>query len=80
MVVNGPFVEEAPSELSDRIFEEFNTLSVVYGEPAERFVTNERAKSHVANACADGPSPVPAAHSFGAGASEVAAEEDTRTM
>ena len=50
--VEGAFVEEAPSELSDRIFEEFNTLSVVYGEPAERFITNERAKSAVANASA----------------------------
>ena len=27
--VSGAFVEEAPSELQDRIFEEFNTLSVI---------------------------------------------------
>lgn len=30
--------------MQDRIFEEFNTLSVIYGEPAERFVTHERAQ------------------------------------
>ena len=76
--VDGPFLEEAPSELSDKIFEEvsssskqhctasmsatdtppihpslslqFNTLSVIYGEAAERFITNEKAKSAVANA------------------------------
>ena len=97
--VEGSFVEETQSELSDRIFEEFNTcaspsraatsplghpsrpryasallpsallarftgshpkvsrsqsrrLSVIYGEPAERFITNERAKKAVANAAA----------------------------
>ena len=32
--VEGAFVEEATSELQDKIFEEFNTLSVVYGEPS----------------------------------------------
>jgi len=50
--VDGPFVEEAPSELQDRIFEEFNTLSVIYGEPAARFVTDERALSSVNAAAA----------------------------
>ena len=59
--VDGAFVEEAQSELSDTIFSEFNSLSVIYGEPAERFVTNERAKS--ANATAN--------------ASNVAAPEET---
>ena len=33
----------------DRIFEEFNTLSVIYSLPAERFITNERAKVALAN-------------------------------
>jgi len=33
--VSGLFVEEAPSEVHDRIFEEFNTLSVIYGEPSD---------------------------------------------
>ena len=41
--VSGSFVEEAPSELQDRIFEEFNTLAVIYGEPSERFISHERA-------------------------------------
>lgn len=34
------------SPLQDRIFEEFNTLSVIYGEPSERFITHERAVQH----------------------------------
>ena len=41
--VSGLFVEEAPSEVHDRIFEEFNTLSVIYGEPAERFISHPAA-------------------------------------
>ena len=32
------FTEEQESETADRIFEEFNTLSVVYGMPSERFI------------------------------------------
>mmetsp|Transcript_26283 Transcript_26283/g.84324 ORF Transcript_26283/g.84324 Transcript_26283/m.84324 type:complete len:531 (+) Transcript_26283:852-2444(+) len=39
--VSGQFVEEVPSELQDRIFEEFNSLAVIYGEPSERFVKPE---------------------------------------
>ena len=50
--VDGPYVEEAPSELADKIFEQFNTLAVIYGEPAERFVTDERALSSVNAAAA----------------------------
>ena len=35
--VKGAFVEEVESELQDRIFEEFNTLSVIYGLPSDHF-------------------------------------------
>ncbi len=83
--VDGPFVEEAPSELQDRIFEEFNTLSVIYGEPAERFVTDERALSSV-NAAAAAAAAAKAAEveaevngvppSQSAGAAEVSAGDD----
>ncbi len=50
--VEGSFVEEAASELQDRIFEEFNTLAVIYGEPSERFVTHECAKAAAAKGAA----------------------------
>jgi len=36
MVAN--FVDRMDSELNDRLFEEFNSLSVVYGKPSEQFV------------------------------------------
>jgi AP-4 complex subunit beta-1 len=39
-VHGGSFVGEVPTELLDRIFEEFNTLSVMYGEPSTRFLTH----------------------------------------
>jgi len=32
------FVEETETEIKDRIFEEFNTLSVVYDQPSEKFI------------------------------------------
>jgi len=32
------FVEETETEIKDRIFEEFNTLSVVYNQPSEKFL------------------------------------------
>ena len=32
------FPEDESFELKDRIFEEFNSLSVIYGEPSERFI------------------------------------------
>jgi len=31
------FTEDTPAELNDQLFEEFNTLSVIYGEPAIRW-------------------------------------------
>ena len=75
--VEGPFVEEALSELQDRVFEEFNTLSVIYGEPAERFVTHAAAlasaKGPPVNADADDePAPAPAP----APAAAAAADDD----
>ena len=75
--VAGLFVEEAPSELQDRIFEEFNTLSVIYGEPAERFVTHAAAlasaKGPPVNSDADDePAPAPAP----APAAAAAADDD----
>lgn len=32
------FAEDQPLEIVDRLFEEFNSLSVIYGEPSERFI------------------------------------------
>jgi len=32
------FAEDQPLEIIDRLFEEFNSLSVIYGEPSERFI------------------------------------------
>lgn len=32
------FAEDQPLEIIDRLFEEFNSLSVIYGEPSDRFI------------------------------------------
>ena len=37
------FLEEMNTELKDRVFAEFNTLSCVYGEPSEMFTDEEYA-------------------------------------
>ncbi len=34
----GSFTEDESYEIRDKIFEEFNTLSVIYGKPAEEFI------------------------------------------
>ena len=47
------FETEAASELRDRLFAEFNTLSVLYGRPADAFVdTRDRATAAAAAAAA----------------------------
>ncbi len=49
-MVNGPkniveaFVESEDKESKDKIFAEFNTLTVVYGIPAEKFLAQAKAK------------------------------------
>jgi len=35
------FTEDVPSEVKDRLFEEFNTLSVMYGQPSETFMVSK---------------------------------------
>ena len=70
--VSGSFVEEAPSELQDRIFEEFNTLAVIYGEPSERFISHERA-TNVRPVAAPPPEAIAAAE---AAAAAPAADDD----
>ena len=35
------FIDEAENDLTDKIFNEFNTLSVIYKKPAELFITEE---------------------------------------
>lgn len=83
--ISGSFVEEAPSEVQDRIFEEFNTLSVIYGEPGERFITNERALSALSSAgarggraaAADAPASVAQAEGAAAGSGGAAAADDS---
>jgi len=52
--VGGQFVEEVPSELQDRIFEEFNTLSVIYGQPSERFLLESARKARPVEETAGG--------------------------
>jgi len=75
--VEGLFVEEAPSEVQDRIFEEFNTLSVIYGEPSESFISDKHAPgaakpsgaepTAASGSAADAPNP---------GAQSAAADDD----
>jgi len=52
------FVEDMASEWQDRLFEEFNTLTVIYGLPSERFIkpglsANAAARKELAQEAAD---------------------------
>jgi hypothetical protein len=39
------FTEDAETEVKDQIFEEFNSMSVIYGQPAHKFVTDKELAS-----------------------------------
>lgn len=42
------FFEDAQSEKRERLFLEFNTLSVVYGRPSEKFLKEKALKQRIA--------------------------------
>ena len=56
--------------MQDRIFEEFNTLSVIYGEPSESFISNKHAPKPAS------AEPAAAAGSASAAAQSAAADDD----
>lgn len=72
------FTEDADSDVKDRLFDEFNTLSVVFGQPAERFIVKvsleeeirKRAEVHAEELKAKGQ------HSVGESGVGAAEDED----
>ena len=40
------FTEDATSDLADKLFEEFNSLSVVLGTPAQHFLDDQALKQY----------------------------------
>lgn len=48
------FAEDESFETRDKIFEEFNTLSVIYGKPADEFVKKRTIKMEIPTASHDG--------------------------
>lgn len=43
-MTEGIFAEDESFEIRDKIFEEFNTLSIIYGKPAEEFIRKKSSK------------------------------------
>jgi hypothetical protein len=41
------FAEDESYEIRDKIFEEFNTLSIIYGKPAEEFARKKPLKAEI---------------------------------
>ena len=41
------FAEDESFEVRDKIFEEFNTLSIIYGKPADEFARKKPIKTEV---------------------------------